>query len=153
MIKRTNVAALVVSAGVLVSIALHEDYRGEAYTPVPGDVPTIGFGTTQGVRPGDKTTPPRALAKLLVDVNSHSASIKRCIEVPLYQHEFDAYSSLVYNIGPGAFCRSTLAKKLNAEDYAGACAEILRWDKMGGRVLRGLTKRRQDEYRQCMGVA
>lgn len=70
--------------------------------------------------------------------------------VPLTQGEFDAYVSLTYNIGAGAFCKSTLVKRLNAGDYAGACAEIKRWDKMGGKVLRGLTARREREYQMCV---
>jgi lysozyme len=149
---RNAVAALVLSASALIGIALHEGYMGEAYIPVPGDVPTIGFGSTSGVKMGDKITPPRALVRLLDDVNSHSNGIKACINVPLYQHEFDAYSSLAYNIGVGAFCKSTLVKKLNAEDYPGACKEILRWNKFKGKPLRGLTIRREGEYKQCMGV-
>lgn len=153
MIKpsRTLVAALALSASALVGIATHEDYRGAAYVPVAGDVPTIGFGTTKGVRPGDKTTPPRALIALLRDADESAQAVRRCAPVPMYQDEFDAYVSLAYNIGSGAFCRSTLVRKLNAGDYAGACAELLRWDKMAGRTLPGLTKRRQAEYRQCMG--
>lgn len=148
---RAAVAAMVLSASALVGIALHEGYRGEAYVPVKGDVPTIGFGQTAGVKPGDKTTPPRALAKLLDDANSHSEGIKRCIKVPLHQHEFDAYSSLAYNIGISAFCNSTLVKKLNQGAYAEACKQILRWDKFKGKPLRGLTLRRQAEHRTCMG--
>ena len=70
----------------------------------------------------------------------------------MYPHEFSAFVSLTYNIGEGAFCRSTLVKKLNAGDYEGACKEILRWDRFQGKPLRGLTLRRQDEYRQCMGA-
>lgn len=148
---RLAVAALTLSASALVGIAQWESYRGEAYTPVKGDVPTIGFGSTDGVRLGDKTTPERALVRLLADANSHSEGIKRCISAPLYQHEFDAYSSLAFNIGVSAFCRSTLVLKLNAGDYAVACAQILRWDRFRGRRLAGLTKRRQAEYKLCMG--
>lgn len=148
---RAAVAAMVLSASALVGLALHEGYRGEAYVPVPGDVPTIGFGQTGGVRVGDKTTPTRALAKLLSDANSHSEGIKRCIKVPLHQHEFDAYSSLSYNVGVRAFCQSTLVKHLNAGRYAEACGQILRWDKFNGKPLRGLTLRRQAEHRTCMG--
>jgi len=48
-----------------------------------------------------------------------------------------------------AFCTSTLNKKLNQLDYAGACQELLKWNKAGGKVLEGLTKRRQEEYKQC----
>lgn len=150
---RRSIATLTVSASLLVGVALHEGYRDRAYIPVPGDVPTIGFGTTHGVRMGDSITPQRALVRLLEDVNSHSEGIKRCITVPLHQHEFDAYSSLAYNIGVNAFCKSTLVKKLNTEDYAGACKEILRWNKAGGKVLRGLTVRRESEYRTCTGTA
>lgn len=146
---RTQVTALAVSASALVSIALHESYQGDAYTPVPGDKITIGFGTTQGVKIGDKITPPRALVLLLKDADDVAQAVKRCAPVPMYQHEFDAYTSLTYNIGPGAFCKSTIAFKLNHGDYAGACKEILRWDKFKGKPLRGLTKRRQAEYQLC----
>jgi lysozyme len=50
-----------------------------------------------------------------------------------------------------AFCHSTLNKKLNSGDYDGACKELLKWDKAGGKVLPGLVKRRQEEYAQCSG--
>jgi lysozyme len=149
--SRSAVAGLVLSASLLVSIAVHESYRGEAYIPVKGDVSTIGFGSTKDVKPGDKTTPERALVRLLADINSHSEGIKRCIKVPLYQHEFDAYSSLAFNIGVSAFCGSTLVKLLNAGNYAGACTQILRWNRFRGQVLSGLKKRREAEYRQCIG--
>lgn len=152
MIKRSHVAALVLSASTLVGIALNEGYRDEAYVPVKGDVATIGFGATKGVKMGDRTTPQRALVRLLDDVNSHSDGIKKCITVPLYPHEFDAYSSLAYNIGVGAFCGSTLVRKLNAEEYAAACLEIKRWNKFRGKPLRGLTIRREAEYKTCIGA-
>lgn len=147
---RITVAALAVSAAALVGIATHEGYRGEAYKDAVG-VTTIGYGETAGVKMGDKTTPERALVTLLSSANRHADAIRPCIHVPLHQHEFDAYVSLAYNIGAGNFCRSTLVKKLNAKDYAGACEEIRRWNKAGGKVLPGLVKRREAEYRMCMG--
>ena len=149
--NRTLVASLTLSASALVGLALHEGYRGEAYTPVKGDVPTIGFGTTENVKPGDKTTVERALVRLLADADKFEKAVKRCAPVPMYQHEFNAYVSLTYNIGDSAFCKSTLARKLNAQDYVGACQELLRWDKFNGAPLAGLTKRRQEEYKLCMG--
>jgi len=152
MEPRTKVASLVLSAAVLIGIANHERFSEVAYIPVPGDVPTIGFGTTEGVKLGDKITVERALIRLESDANKFAAAIKRCAPVPMYQYEFDAYVSLAYNIGEGAFCRSTLVKKLLVGDYEGACKEILRWDKFKGRTLRGLTKRRYLEYQQCMGI-
>ena len=150
--RKSRIAAysIAISAACLVGIATHEGYRSEAYKDTVG-IPTVGFGETAGVKMGDKTTPERALVQLLESTEKHADAIRQCIHVPLYQHEFDAYISLAYNIGTGAFCRSTLVKKLNAKDYAGACEEIRRWNKAGGKVLPGLVKRRDVEYRTCMG--
>lgn len=152
MDNRIKVASLVLSAAVLIGIANHEKFSEVAYIPVPGDVPTIGFGTTEGVQLGDKITVERALIRLEDDANKFAEAIKRCAPVPMYQYEFDAYVSLTYNIGEGAFCKSTLVKKLLVGDYEGACKQILRWDKFKGKTLRGLTKRRQQEYNLCMGT-
>jgi lysozyme len=151
MKARIVIGALTLSASALVGIAVHEGYRGEAYTPVKGDVPTIGFGTTAGVKPGDRIEPVQALVRKLQDVQRFEGALRQCVRVPLHQHEYDAFLSLAYNIGPGAFCGSTLVRRLNAGDYAGACAEILRWDRFRGEPLRGLTLRRQAENRQCLG--
>jgi lysozyme len=148
---RQHPRLLILTAALLVAIAGHEAYRGEAYIPVPGDVPTIGFGQTSEVKMGDKTTPERALIVLLKDAEKKAEAVKRCADVPMYQHEFDAFVSLTYNIGEKAFCESTLVKKLKQGDYDGACKEILRWDKFKGQTLPGLTKRRQMEYQLCTG--
>ena len=157
---RLSIAALALSAAGFVGIALNEGYSDKAITPVPGDVPTIGFGTTEGVKPGDTTTPPKALARALQDVSKYEGAIKRCVTVPLHQYEYDSYVDLAYNVGPGAFCGSTLVKKLNAEDYPGACAEILRWRFYQGRdcsapenkrLCGGLWTRRQQENARCKG--
>lgn len=150
-VSRVAIAALSLSAAALVSIALHESYREDAYLPTRDDRPTIGFGTTDGVKLGDRTTPERALVRLLADASKFERAVKRCAPVVMHMHEFSAFVSLTYNIGEGAFCGSTLARKLKVGDYAGACREILRWDKQAGKVLPGLTKRRQAEYRQCIG--
>ena len=150
-LTRTRIAGLSLSAAALVAIANFEGFRDRAYDDGVG-VQTIGYGTTEGVRTGDRITPERALIRLLEDAEKHQREIVACLPgVELYQHEFDAFSSLAYNIGSGAFCRSTLAKKLKAGDYAGACNEILRWNRAGEKVLPGLTKRRQAEFKTCMG--
>ena len=146
---RLAIGALALSAAGLVGIATWEGYSGTAYVPVPGDVPTIGFGTTEGVKLGDKITPPVALARALRDVEKHD--IGRCVEAPLTQGEYDAYTSLAYNIGVPAFCSSTLVRKLNAGDYAGACKEILRWNRGPNGVLQGLVNRRASEHALCVG--
>ena len=150
---RVAVAALSISGAAFVGIAVHEGYRETAYIPVPGDVPTIGFGTTGGVTISDRTTPTQALVRALTDVQRFEGALKTCVKVPLHQHEYDAFLSLAYNVGAGAFCGSTLVRLLNQGDYRAACDQILRWDKFKGQPLRGLTLRRQAEHRQCLGDA
>lgn len=160
MARRTLVAAAA-SAAALASIIGWEQYSGTAYMPTPHDRPTVGFGSTTRadgtpVRPGDRTDPVRAVQKAAADADATARQIAACIgPVPLYQREWDAYVSLAYNIGPQAFCGSTLVRLLHKTppDYTGACRQILRWDKQAGRTLAGLTRRRQAEYRQCMGDA
>ena len=147
---RVAVASLVVSAAALVGIALNEGYVGTAYKDVVG-IPTIGFGETKGVVIGQTTTPTRALVQLDKSIDAHARGMASCIKVPLSQNEYDAYVSFTYNVGVGAFCSSGLAKKLNAGDYEGACKELLKWDKAGGKVYPGLTRRRQEEYKKCIG--
>ena len=147
--SRKDIAAISLSASALVAIALHEGYKESAYLPLAGDVPTIGFGTTTGVKLGDKTSPEKALQAALRDIQKFEGALKQCVKVPLTQGEYDGYISLSYNIGSSSFCRSTLVKKLNQQDYQGACQEILRWDKFKGQRLPGLTKRRQEEYLKC----
>ena len=61
-----------------------------------------------------------------------------------------SFLTLAFNIGTGAFCKSTLVRKLNLYDYEGACQEILKWDKYKGRPLKGLTNRRKDENKLCL---
>lgn len=155
---RSAVAALSLSAAALVGIVLKEGYTDEAIIPVPGDVPTIGFGTTGGVKLGDKTTPPKALERALQDIEHYEGALKQCVKVPLHQSEYDAYVDLAYNIGPTAFCHSTVVKRLNAKDYAGACEAVLMWRKFrgfdcstpGNRVCSGLWKRRLEEHAKCV---
>lgn len=155
---RTAAILSSVSAAALVGIAGWEGYRARAYDDGTG-VQTLGWGSTRRedgspVQRGDTTTPERALIALNRDAQRTARAIAACIgSVPLAQHEFDAFVSLAYNIGPGAFCRSTIFKRLkeNPPDYAGACAAIKLWNRAGGRELPGLVKRREAEYRQCMG--
>jgi lysozyme len=150
---RILVASLTLSASAFVGLAVHEGYRDTAYIPVKGDVPTIGFGDTHGVKPGDKTDPIRALIRLSQHAESFQADLRKCIgDVPMHQHEWDAIVSWAYNVGTGAACKSTLVRKLQAGDYAGACRELLRWNRFKGQPLPGLTIRRQSEFRQCMGA-
>ncbi|MEW5790017.1 MAG: lysozyme [Pseudomonadota bacterium] len=158
--KRAPAILITVSALTLASIAGYEGYRRAAYDDGAG-VKTVGFGSTrhidgQPVQPGDAVTPERAVVMLARDADRIWREAAACIgEVPLSDGEAAAFQSLAYNIGAGAFCRSTLVKRLKETppDYAGACREILKWTRAGGREMPGLVKRRQAEYRQCIGEA
>lgn len=153
---RVAIGSLALAASTLVGIAMSEGWEPVAKPPVAGDVPTVGFGSTRNqdgtaVRNGQAVTPDRALVMLLADAGEAERAVKRCAPVPMHSHEFSAFVSLTYNIGESAFCRSTLVRKLLAGDYEGACKEILRWDFFQGTRLRGLTLRREREYRECTG--
>lgn len=149
--NRTKVAYLSISAMAFVGLLTYEGYTDRAIIPVPGDKPTMGFGTTDGVTMNSRTNPVEAVQRALKDAAKFEGAVKTCVKVPLHQYEYDAYISLSYNIGQSAFCSSTLVKKLNAGAYAEACKELLRWDKFKGQPLRGLTIRRQSEYQLCIG--
>lgn len=152
---RKSVLGLTASALLVGTLAGYEGYREHAYRDSVG-VPTIGFGSTGGVRMGQRTDPVRAVQRLAAEADAYAREIAACIgDVPLAQHEFDAYVSLAYNIGAPAFCGSSLVRKLRQTppDYPGACAQILRWTYAGGKVELGLVTRRKAEYRQCMGAA
>ena len=125
-------------------IQAHEGLRLMAYRDA-GGVWTIGYGSTGGVRRGMTITRDQAVLRLYHDVDEAEASVNSRVTVPLSQSQFDALVSLVFNIGGGAFCKSTLLQKLNAGDYAGAADEFPRWVKAKGRILSGLITRRAAE--------
>ena len=160
---RVVLAALALSAAGFVGLVGYEGYTSTAVIPIPGDVPTIGPGLTRRedgspVQSGDTITVPKALALSLREVQGFEGAIKRCVKVPLHQHEYDAYLQLAYNIGAGAFCGSTLVRLLNEGRYKEACAQILRWRHAAGKDCSargnrcyGLYTRRQREYTLCLG--
>lgn len=111
----------------------------------PAGVWTIGYGHTKGVVRGQKISPERAEKFLKEDIEQFEKGVNRHVSVPLNQNQFDALVSFTYNCGLGALQRSTLLKKLNAGDYAGAANEFPKWNKSNGKVLNGLVRRRAAE--------
>jgi len=156
--RRTLITGVGASAIAAALIAGFEGYSGKAYDDGVG-VQTVGFGSTRHpngnpVKPGDTVTPQRAVVMLASDADRIAQELADCIgDVPLHRYEWDAYVSWAYNVGSAAACRSTLVKKLKQQppDYAGACRELLKWTRAGGRELPGLVKRRQAEYQLCIG--
>ena len=111
----------------------------------PAGVWTIGYGHTKGVEPGMQITEQDAEDMLKEELIEYESYINDLVTVGLNQNQFDAMVSWVYNLGAGNLKASTLLKVLNAGDYAGVSAQIMRWNKAGGKVLEGLTRRRQAE--------
>lgn len=124
-----------------------EGLRLKAYPdPGTGGEPwTIGYGHTGGVKKGDTCTIEQANAWLAEDMAEAYAVIDKAVTVPLTRQQRDALCSFVFNVGGGAFQKSTLLRLLNDGDYNGASDQLLRWNKAGGRVIRGLTLRRRKE--------
>lgn len=87
------------------------------------------------------------------DLIEHAVGVNKCVTAPLTAGQRAAFVSFAYNVGTSAFCRSTMAKKANRGDLAGACAELSKWTYAGGRQLPGLVKRREAERAICEGKA
>lgn len=148
---RIPIAIAAVSAVGASSIMMYEGYSSVAYQPLKGDLWTIGFGTTKGVKEGDVIDPLTAINEFNKDLAAVTKEIKVCLKGEIKPYEIDAFASLAYNIGTTAFCNSTLVRKFNARDYQGACNEIRRWVYFKGNVVQGLVNRREQEYRVCIG--
>ena len=126
-----------------------EGLRLKAYDDGVG-VWTIGFGTTiypNGIRvkKGDTCTEAQAKAYMAYDLKKFESTVNSAVTVPLNQNQFDALVSLAYNIGIGAFSKSTLVKKLNAGDIRGAAEQFDVWVNAGGKRMQGLVNRRAKE--------
>lgn len=124
-----------------------EGYSSKAYPdPATGGAPwTIGYGTTNGVKPGMIITAEQAEKMLRDDVAKFESGVSSLIAAPTTQGQFDAMVSLAYNIGLGNFGKSTLLKKHNARCYTCAADQFRVWNRANGKVMNGLTKRRAAE--------
>ena len=135
-------------------LALIKEFEG--FVPTwyrdPVGVWTIGYGHTDSAgspkyatSKNMKLTEAEASAILQRDLERYEADVARLVRVPLNENQHGALVSFTYNLGAGNLGSSTLLRKLNAGDYAGAAAEFPRWNKAGGKVLAGLTRRREAE--------
>jgi lysozyme len=161
--QRIAVALLSLSAAAFVGRMVQEGYTDGAVIPVKGDVPTYGFGMTERpdgspVRMGDTTNPVEALQRSLAHIQRDEAGIKRCINAPLHPTEYDLLADFAYNYGVGTLCKSSIASRTNARNYAGACEAYLMYRYAGGfdcstpgnKVCSGVWKDSQRRHRLCM---
>jgi len=110
---------------------------------------TISWGHCRGVRSGMKINMAEAERLLQEDLSDHGKAVKRHVNVPLTQYQYDALTSFVFNLGEGNFKSSTLLKKLNQGMYDEVPEQLMRWNKarVDGKLvpLNGLTRRRAAE--------
>jgi lysozyme len=138
-------------------IAGFEGFVPHAYNDAAGHA-TVGYGrllhmgpVTQadrdkyGTKSNPKVTKAQALKWLREDAKQAEGAVRSTVRVPIRQQEYDALTSLAFNIGSGAFGSSTLVKELNKGHYRRAGLQILRWNRAGGKVLLGLSRRRRAE--------
>jgi len=117
----------------------------------PASIPTIGFGSTRyadgtPVKLADHSiSMDEAIELLYATLSTYEDAVNKNVKAPINQNQFDALVSFAYNVGANNFAKSTLLKKLNKADYLGAADELLRWNRGGGKVLKGLVLRRDAE--------
>lgn len=124
-----------------------EGFKGTAYK-CPAGVWTIGYGWTHGVKEGDTITESEASELVQKEVDTIAGQIKRVLGVSfdtLTENQVCALIDFVYNLGIGNFESSTLCKMIKAGEIQEAGTQFLRWNKVGGKVLEGLTRRREAE--------
>lgn len=115
----------------------------------PIGIVTACAGHTATAQLGRPYTKEECQSLLDYDLAMHADGVMKCVKVELSTGQKAAFVSFAYNVGVGAFCKSTMVKKLNSGDHKGACKELSRWTTAGGKQLIGLVKRRAAERALC----
>lgn len=162
--RRSVISALVLSAAGLIGLVSHEGYTDKAIIPVPGDRPTMGYGSTfhpdgSPVKMGDKTTPQKALRMTLSHIGKDELQLRKCVTGELNQTEYDILVDFTYWRGRGGACRSEVVQRINVGDYIGSCNAYLNMDSrraagkdcsLPGSGCRGVWVRAQERHKKCM---
>lgn len=140
-------------AAIMLAVPMTAFYEGTVLHTYrdPVGIPTACIGETdKEIVLQERFTEQECTAVLGASMAVHAQEVATCIDKPLQRHEAAAVLSWSYNIGSGAACASTLVQMINAGAQASEwCKQLFRWDKAGGKVLPGLTKRRGSEYLMC----
>jgi lysozyme len=143
-----------IMAAAIALVGSFEGLRTYAYRD-PVGIPTICFGETRGVEMGDHKTVEECKAMLGDRLVEFERGMTACMKDPdkVPDPSYVAFLSFTYNVGTANFCGSTLRRKLDAGDLAGACNELPKWNKAHGIPLPGLTRRRAEERTLCLKAA
>ncbi|MCL2076038.1 MAG: lysozyme [Betaproteobacteria bacterium] len=164
---RLPVAVLSISAAGLIGVIVYEGYKGDAYIPTRGDVPTIGFGSTvradgSKVAMGDRTTPVEALKTTLIHLQKDEAAFRGSLPgVLMTQAEYDLYLDFVYQYGMGNWLKSSMRRELLANRPQAACDALLLYRRAAGRDCslpqnrgpdgcKGVWTRQQERHQKCV---
>lgn len=151
--RLVGAAGALTAAGILAvaTISHFEGVRTAAYRDSIG-MPTICFGETRGVHMGDRKTMDECREMLGDALLDYERAMVRCLDNPaaIPDKVYVATLSLVYNIGPGNFCRSSIRRYLNRGEYRRACERFPVFNRAGGRTLKGLIYRRGEEKKLCL---
>lgn len=158
---RTVIGALALSAAGLLAIVSHEGFTDKAVVPIPGDRPTMGFGSTfkedgSPVKMGDTTTPQKALRMSIAHIAKDESVLRACVTGAMSQAEYDILVDFTYWFGP-ATCKTELVQHINAGRYADQCAAYLRYRRAAGKDCsdpanrcRGVWLRAQERNKKCL---
>ncbi len=152
--KPAALAALVGAGAAAILFATVPAHEGEVLTTYldPVGIATVCYGDTNPKMaiPGASYSREECLQSLERQLVAHAEPVLTCApDVTSSPEMTAAFVSLAYNIGTGAFCKSTVVRKYKAGDYDGACAAIEMWNRAGGKILPGLVRRRADERALC----
>lgn len=153
-VKKGGFVVLVGAAAAAVATPLVQKWEGKENDPYQDivNVWTVCYGDTSDVGPNTPTqTDAQCDARLDKQLEKHAAPVLQCTPI-LKDHpwQLGASISLAYNIGTGAYCKSSLAKDFNAGKFVSACDGFSAWRKAGGQVVQGLVNRRAEERLVCL---
>ena len=138
------------SLALMATIRQDEGREYKPYTDIVG-VPTVCDGITgPDVVPGKIYTDAACNRLTIKNLEKHGSQLLDCISVRVTQGMYEALASWSYNVGSGAACKSTAIRLINAGNYDAGCRDLMRWNRAGGKVVRGLTLRRERESQKCL---
>jgi lysozyme len=152
-IQRRGLIALIGAVAATALLSFTPAFEGTELSTYRdmGGVLTYCTGATENAAWGKTYTPAQCRAQLDRDLERHAVGIALCIPLALVTDgQKVAFVDVAYNIGVRGFCGSSMARRTNAGDMVGACNALLMWNKVGGKEVRGLTRRRQAERELCL---
>lgn len=133
------------STALLAYVGDWEGREHKPYRDIVGVVTYCDGITSPPPIPGKTYTDAECNALSLKNVTAHGEGLLQCVKTRLNQNEYDALTLWTFNVGVRAACNSTLVRKLNAGDRTSVCPQLMRWNRAGGKPVRGLTRRRAFE--------